>query len=269
MHTDAIRERPLLAQLHDTDRNVRANTVVELGKLGDRATATVLVEALATEPDFFIREYLTWSIVRVADAATPLLIRMLRDARAQARHGAAHTLGKIADPRATAALTAALQDDDPIVVSKAAFALGAIGAVEAAPALSNLLGGENRELESTLVSVFDRLGSPAIPAVLDALTRPTRACANTPWTFWASSAIRTASPPSPTLWQTPNRACVSRPSTRCRTSAATQPPPRYDRCAKTPTRACARWRLECWAAAKPGRRSYSAPTPNRTRSAFP
>jgi len=161
---------PLLDDLRDPDRNVRASAALSLGKIGDPADAGTLVEALATEPDFFNREYLTWSLVRVAEAATPLLIAMLNDARVQARHGAAHTLGKIADPRAIPALIAALQDDDTCVVSKAAFSLGAINAVEAAPALTNLLGRENRELQSTLVSVFERLGANALPPVRHALT---------------------------------------------------------------------------------------------------
>jgi HEAT repeat protein len=159
----------LQGELRHPDKNTRANAAVELGKLGDASTADLLVEALAAERDFFVREYLTWSIVRMADAATPLLIRMLHDARPQARHGAAHTLSKIADPRATAALIATLRDDDRAVVSKAAFALGAIGAVEAVPAIVNLLGGTDRELQSTLVSVLERFGANALPAVVDAL----------------------------------------------------------------------------------------------------
>jgi HEAT repeat protein len=159
----------LLRELRDPDKNTRAEAAVELGKLGDPSTADLLVEALATEPDFFVREYLTWSIVRMAEAATPLLIRTLNDARPQARHGAAHTLSKIADPRATSALIVTLQDADPTVVSKAAFALGAIGAVESVRALVNLLGGQDRELQSTLVSVLERFGAHALPAVVDAL----------------------------------------------------------------------------------------------------
>jgi HEAT repeat protein len=163
-------QQRLLRELRDPDKNTRANAAVELGKLGDSRAADLLVEALATEPDFFVREYLTWSIVRMAEAATPLLIRTLNDARPQARHGAAHTLSKIADPRATGALIATLQDGEPAIVSKAAFALGAIGAVESVSALVNLLGGEDRELQSTLVSVLERFGARALPAVIDALT---------------------------------------------------------------------------------------------------
>ena len=163
-------QQRLLRELRDPDKNTRANAAVELGKLDDSSTADLLVEALATEPDFFVREYLTWSIVRMADAATPLLIRMLTDARPQARHGAAHTLGKIADPCATGALIATLQDDDPAIVSKAAFALGAIGAVESVAAVVDLLGGADRELQSTLVTVLERFGAHAVPAVAAALT---------------------------------------------------------------------------------------------------
>lgn len=168
MRADETQQR-LQHDLRDPDQNARARAAVELGKLGDPATVDRLIEALATEPDFFVREYLTWSIVRTADTAVPLLINMLSDARPRARHGAAHTLSKIADPRATPALTVSLQDADPTVVSKAAFALGAIGAVESVQAIVNLLGGEDRELQSTLVSVLERFGAHAIPPVVDAL----------------------------------------------------------------------------------------------------
>jgi HEAT repeat protein len=164
-----MRADDLQRELRDPDKNTRANAAVELGKLGDASMADLLVDALAVEPDFFVREYLTWSIVRIADASTPLLLRMLHDTRPQARHGAAHTLGKIADPRATAALIATLRDDDRSVVSKAAFALGAIGAAEAVPAIVNLLGGEDPELQSTLVSVLERFGAHALPALVAAL----------------------------------------------------------------------------------------------------
>ncbi len=168
MQTNDPQRHPI-DNLHDPDKNVRARTALELGKLADPATVHSLLQALATESDFFVRENLTWSLVRMADAAVPMLMQMLSDARPQARHGAAHTLSKIRDPRAVGALVDTLRDTEPSIVSKAAFALGAIGDVDSVPALVDVLGGEDRELQSTLVSVLEGFGTDAVAPLCAAL----------------------------------------------------------------------------------------------------
>ncbi len=159
----------LIVRLRDPDRNVRIQAALDIGKLNEAGAAAVLVEALAAEPDFFVRETLTWSIVRQGEVATPLLVDRLRDENPSIRHDAVHALSKIGDPRALDALMMMLGDESSAVVSKAAFALGQIGDPKAIPALVGLLGRDDRALESALNAVLERFGAAAVPPLLQAL----------------------------------------------------------------------------------------------------
>jgi HEAT repeat protein len=159
----------LIEQLHHPDRNRRGRAALSLGELCDVRAVDALVPALCTEADPFVRENITWALVRTGDAALRPLLDLLRDADPLVRHHAAHVLGKIGDPRASDALIDALQDHDATVLAKAAFALGRIGDARAITALVGLLGHDSRELQSTLVTVLEGFGPPAVPALLDAL----------------------------------------------------------------------------------------------------
>lgn len=159
----------LVARLRDPDRNVRLQAALDIGKLNEAGAAGALIEALAAEPDFFVRETLTWSIVRLGSAATPLLMDRLEDESPSVRHDAAHALSKIGDPHALAALVTILGDENSAVVSKAAFALGQIGDASAIPALVALLGRDDRELESALNAVLERFSTAAVQPLVQAL----------------------------------------------------------------------------------------------------
>ena len=159
----------LAEQLKHGDRDVRASAALSLGKAADASALDALLRALAAEPDFFVREYLTWSLVRLGDPAVLPLIRMLAHERAVARHSAAHTLGKIGDARARDALMSALTDAHAGVVGKAAFALGKIADSKAIPPLIELLAHEDRELLATLVAVLEGFGPCAVPSLIHAL----------------------------------------------------------------------------------------------------
>ena len=67
----------LIARLRDPDRDVRIRAALDLGKSNEPGATGALIEALGGEPDFFVRETLTWSIVRRGPAATPLLMDRL------------------------------------------------------------------------------------------------------------------------------------------------------------------------------------------------
>ncbi len=148
----------LIGQLDHTDRNIRARAAVDLGTLGDTSVTAVLVQALVRERELFVREYITWALVRMGDTAVASLVLLLSDPDSRVRHCAVHALSKIGDPRAIGALIAALHDDDLSVVTKAAYALGESASATAIPALVGLLGREERELQATLVLALERFG---------------------------------------------------------------------------------------------------------------
>lgn len=161
----------LIEALHHSDKNVRGKAAVSIGNLGDVEGLKVLLQTLGNETDLYVREDITWALVRMGDAAVLPLIEYLGDSNPAARHHAAHTLGKIADARAVDALISALQDDDSTVIAKAAFALGQIGDTRAIPALIDLLGHENREVQTTVNRVLEEFGAAAIQPLIRSMTQ--------------------------------------------------------------------------------------------------
>jgi HEAT repeat protein len=159
----------LIEQLHHPNHNLRSSAVFALEKLDDAGKTDALIQALGTELDFYVREDLTWALVRIGEPAFQKLVALLGDPTAAGRPYAAHTLGKMRDARAVDALIAALHDADIAVVLKAVFALGQIGEARAIPAIVGLLGHENEELQTTLTQVLEAFGASAVPDLLRAM----------------------------------------------------------------------------------------------------
>ena len=159
----------LIEQLYHPDEKARSRAALSLGEQGDSSVAGVLVEAIAAEPDFAVREDMTWALARMAGAALDPLIALLHDERPAARHQAAHVLGKIGDARAVDALIGALSDADATVTRKAVFSLRQIGDERALPALVALLGGDNLETQATVSDALEAFGPAAVPLLIGAL----------------------------------------------------------------------------------------------------
>ena len=83
------------------DPSVRLNAAMTAGSNPDPSLLDTLVERCAIEPDFFVRDSLTWALTRLpADITLPRLRTELDSTLDQARSQALHTLSKIADSRA-------------------------------------------------------------------------------------------------------------------------------------------------------------------------
>lgn len=81
-----------------------------------------LVARCAVEPDFFVRDMLTWALNRLPSEITvPRLCAELRAERAQARSQALHTLSKIGDRSAWPAITRSLLHDPDDEVARSAW----------------------------------------------------------------------------------------------------------------------------------------------------
>ncbi len=161
----------LVERVRNPDKNIRGPAVIALGNLGMPALDTLL-SLVGTEPDFYVREDITWALVRLGEAAFTPLVDLLGHADAAVRHHAAHTLGKIGDRRATDALIAALDDPEPVVISKVAFTLSLFEDERAVSGLVHLLGHPDPEVQSTVVTALERFGASALPAVIGAMTDP-------------------------------------------------------------------------------------------------
>lgn len=111
-----------LRGLEDGRSAVRLRAALAVGTTPDPRFVDKLVERCAVEPDFFVRDMLTWALTRHPVSVTlPRLLREVRSERAPARSQALHTLSKIGDRRAWPAITRALLSDADDEVARSAW----------------------------------------------------------------------------------------------------------------------------------------------------
>lgn len=165
--------------LNATDPSVRLRAALDAGTTPDPAdTATVreLVARCAVEPDFFVRDMLTWALTRhpVSITLPPLLTELLSPTP-QARAQALHTLSKIGEDSAYPHITDDLLGDADDDVARTAWRAAA-GLVptrdsrQLATRLSTQLGRGPRELRRSLSRAFLQLGEAGRPVLDDAST---------------------------------------------------------------------------------------------------
>lgn len=151
--------------------SVRLQAALAAGTRPDPGLVGLLVERCAVEPDFFVRDMLTWALTRHAAAATvPLLLDEVRAGTRQARSQALHTLSKIGDARGWHALSAdVLHDPDEDVARtawRAAVSLVPAGReAELAETLCAELGRGDRETQRSLSRAIAALGDAGVPAL--------------------------------------------------------------------------------------------------------
>ncbi|MEV0560959.1 HEAT repeat domain-containing protein [Dactylosporangium sp. NPDC050588] len=164
--------------LEHRSSSVRLKAALAVGTAPDPSLVDTLVTRCAVEPDFFVRDMLTWALTRHPAAATvPRLIGELRSERAQARSQALHTLSKIGDRQAWPAITRELLTDADDTVARTAWrtavALVPSGAEgELAGVLVTQLGRGDRETQLSLSRSLVALGEMIEPALRAAASSP-------------------------------------------------------------------------------------------------
>ena len=157
----------LAHRLRSADGSARLRAALDAGTQRNPDSVDVLVERCGVEPDFFVRDMLTWALTRLpADLTVPRLVEELASPFPQARSQALHTLSKVGDPRARPALTPALLHDEEDGVARAAWrAAFVLTPVEERAALAEdlatELGRRTREAWRTLAEVLVGVGEPA------------------------------------------------------------------------------------------------------------
>jgi vesicle coat complex subunit len=157
----------LIKLLKHKDENIRIVAIAILGQIGEGATEAIpLLEEVLKDR----REENEDSRIMVVDAlgkimgqaAVPALIAALKDQDSLVRTEAASALGQIGQP-AVPALIAALKDQDSEVRSQAALALGQIGkeAKDAVPALIVALKNESWLVRYRAASALGEIGQDA------------------------------------------------------------------------------------------------------------
>ncbi|MEW9527426.1 HEAT repeat domain-containing protein [Microbispora sp. NPDC049125] len=169
---------PALQGLEDSRSSVRLQAALALGTTPDPRAVDTLIERCAIEPDFYVRDMLTWALTRhPASTTVPKLVDELSSERAQARSQALHTLSKIGDRRAWPAITQALLTDADDEVARSAWRAAVVLVPEGEqPALAGVLatqlGRGERETHLSLSRALIALGEVVMPILSAAMTDP-------------------------------------------------------------------------------------------------
>lgn len=167
-----------LEALEDDRSSVRLRAALAIGTTPDPRYVDRLVERCATEPEFFVRDMLTWALTRHPVSLTlPALLRELRSERAQARSQALHTLSKTGDRQVWPAITRELLTDADDEVARSAWRAAVVLVPEGqepalAAVLATQLGRGGRETQLSLSQALVALGEVMVPALLRAETAP-------------------------------------------------------------------------------------------------
>ncbi|MDP4335047.1 HEAT repeat domain-containing protein [Curtobacterium sp. A7_M15] len=162
----------LTTALADPRSSVRLRAVMAAGTHPDPADLDVLVEQCAVEPDFFVRDMLTWALLRLpAEAVVPRVLPELERPLPQARSQALHTLSKIGDPAVWPSVRPSLRDSD-VGVLRAAWRTAAALVPDAerdalARTLAEHLGRGDQETRLSLSRALVALGEDVVRPVLD------------------------------------------------------------------------------------------------------
>lgn len=165
-----------LQVLEDKRSSARLQAALALGTNPDPRFIDRLIERCAIEPEFYVREMLTWALTRHSASMTlPKLIDEVRSERAQARSQALHTLSKIGDRQAWPAITRALLSDADDEVARSAWRAAVVLVPEGdehelAVVLSTQLGRGERETQLSLSRALIALGEVMAPTLRAATT---------------------------------------------------------------------------------------------------
>lgn len=165
-------ETRLIAALAAGDGSTRLKAALAIGSNPKPGLVDMLVARCAIEPDFYVRDMLTWALTRFPSEITvPRLLAELRSECAQARSQALHTLSKIKDAGTWPAITRSLLCDSDDEVARSAWRAAVVlvprgQEKDLAEELAGQLGRGNRELQLSLSRALVALGEVVVEPVL-------------------------------------------------------------------------------------------------------
>ncbi|MCE3551688.1 HEAT repeat domain-containing protein [Pseudonocardia sp. RS11V-5] len=166
----------LRSALESPAASARLHAALNAGIRPDPEHVEVLVRRCAVEPDFFVRDMLSWALTRhdVALTVERLLDELGSDVP-QGRSQALHTLSKIGDARTWPAITTALLTDEDDEVARTAWRTAAGLVPEGretglAETLATQFDRGDGEVQRSLSRAFVALGAAVLPVVERAIT---------------------------------------------------------------------------------------------------
>ncbi|WP_442790754.1 HEAT repeat domain-containing protein [Nocardia sp. NBC_01329] len=164
----------LLEALGAANSSVRLQAALAAGTNADPGLITALMARCAIEPDFFVRDMLTWALTRLpAEITVPVLREELRSECAQARSQALHTLSKIGDKAVWPSITRSLLYDTDDEVARSAWRAAVVLVPEGQEAglaadLATRLGRGERAVQLSLSRALVALGEVIEPVLRSA-----------------------------------------------------------------------------------------------------
>ena len=158
--------------------STRLQAALALGTHPDPGIVDVLVRRCAAEPDFFVRDMLTWALTRLPqDVTLPRLLAELASDRAQARSQALHSLSKLNNKSAYASITPSLLHDADDEVARTAWRAAVVLVPEGeekalAAHLASHLGRGDRTVQLSLSRALIGLGDIIVPILQPATASP-------------------------------------------------------------------------------------------------
>ncbi len=162
----------VMAALKDGDESARLAAALQIGSDPDPDLVDTLLAQCAVEPDFYVRDMLTWALTRLpAEVTVPKLLLELSSERVQSRSQALHTLSKIKDARAWPAITPALLCDADDEVARSAWRAAVIlvpkgQELDLAEKLATQLGRGDRSIQLSLSRALVALGEDRVGPIL-------------------------------------------------------------------------------------------------------
>ena len=170
MTSDAVARFKSLLQ--SPDQSVRLNAVMTAGTYPQPEYIDVLIDQCAHEPDFFVRDTLSWALMRqdISEVVKRLEVE-LKSSNPKSRGQALHTFSKIGDKKYYSLITneLLLDSDDSVAMVAWRAASGLVsedGIDELSRTLFTQLGRGNFEVQLGLSRALCRLGKVIIPALI-------------------------------------------------------------------------------------------------------
>jgi HEAT repeat protein len=160
--------------LNSPDQSVRLKVALAAGTYPNPDHIKVLISQCASETDFFVRDTLSWALMRQdRQAVVQLLIPELKSANSQSRSQALHTLSKIGDKENYPLITLdLLLDADDFVASTAWRSASVLVPDADKPALVEILisqlGRGDSDIQFGLTRFLCAIGEPIVAPLMQA-----------------------------------------------------------------------------------------------------